>query len=76
MGHNVNIVGASFSHLRSIQPKVKYDFTEEKIDGIVYFWLKTPAYKGNFRRVINILFFIFKLYYYKREYVEKRLLML
>jgi glycosyltransferase involved in cell wall biosynthesis len=67
MGHNVTIVGASFSHLRSIQPKVKNDFTEEKVDGIQYVWLKTPAYKGSLKRIINILFFIFKLYYYKTK---------
>jgi glycosyltransferase involved in cell wall biosynthesis len=67
MGHNVTIVGASYSHLRSVQPLVKNDFTEERIDGIDYIWLKTPTYKGNFKRIINILFFISKLYYYKKK---------
>jgi glycosyltransferase involved in cell wall biosynthesis len=67
MGHNVSILGASFSHLRNIQPKVNKDLSEDRIDGITYFWIKTPAYKGDIQRIINILVFIFKLYYYKKK---------
>lgn len=62
-GHDVTIVAASFSHLRSQQPKVSGGYTEELKDGIRYIWLLTPAYKGNgFGRVKNMLAFILQLY--------------
>lgn len=55
MGHNVTIVGADFSHLRSKQPNAGH----ECIDGINYVWLNTPKYKGNgVGRVLNMLSFI------------------
>jgi glycosyltransferase involved in cell wall biosynthesis len=46
-GHDVTVVAATFSHLRIQQPTVKSDWSEERIDGIRYLWLKTPSYKGN-----------------------------
>ena len=42
-GHNVVIVGATFSHLRKQQPKPG----SETIDGIPYYWIKTNIYAGN-----------------------------
>ena len=55
MGHNVTIVAADFSHLRSKQPNTGY----ECIDEINYVWLNTPKYKGNgVGRVLNMLSFI------------------
>lgn len=46
-GHEVMMVAASYSHLRSQQPRFADKITEEEIDGIRYIWLKTPAYEGN-----------------------------
>jgi glycosyltransferase involved in cell wall biosynthesis len=61
MGHDVTILGASFSHLRIEQPKVKNDWDEETLDGIRYLWLNTPWYRGNGAgRVRNILSFVRK----------------
>lgn len=58
-GHNVTIVAASFSHLRTQQPAIDRDWTEENIDGIRYVWLKTPEYQGNgLRRVWNMVAFV------------------
>jgi len=59
MGHRVIIVAASFSHVRSKQPMVNGNISEELIDDIQYIWIKTPSYKGNsIRRVWNMLTFV------------------
>lgn len=59
LGHQVTVVGASFSHLRTKQPEVR----EENVDGVRYVWLKTPNYTGNgLGRVKNILSFLYGLY--------------
>ena len=60
-GHNVTILGASYSHLRQHQPDVDHDFQEEIIDGIRYVWLKTPNYGGSVARIRNIMSFVWKL---------------
>lgn len=58
LGHNVFIVAASYSHLRSREPVLTGMVTEEEIEGIRYFWLKAPRYKGNgLLRVMNMLVF-------------------
>lgn len=58
MGHAVCVVGASFSHLRRVQPQVSGHLSLEVIDGIRYIWIRTPAYQGNgVGRVKNILSF-------------------
>src|SRR5574343_26120 len=50
-GHRVQIVAADFSHVRARQPRAG----DERIDGIDYRWLPTPAYQGNgLGRVRNI----------------------
>ena len=60
-GHNVTIIGSSFSHLRQNQPKVEKDFQEEMIDGIRYVWLKGNEYGGSIARIRNIASFVWKL---------------
>ncbi|MCX5852795.1 MAG: glycosyltransferase, partial [Deltaproteobacteria bacterium] len=63
MGHRVSILAASYSHVRSVQPKVKSDVETETIDGVKYIWIKTSEYSGNnLRRVFNMLEFSGKLY--------------
>lgn len=62
-GHEVTVVGATFSHLRQKNVEADKRVTEEYIDGIRYVWLKTPPYKGNgFGRIRNMLSFISGLY--------------
>ena len=70
-GHNVTIVAASFSHVRSIQPNINQLWTEENVDGIRYIWLQTPKYQGNgFGRVKNMLTFIRLLYKFKNKLIQ------
>jgi glycosyltransferase involved in cell wall biosynthesis len=72
MGHRVIIVAASFSHLRSKQPMVNGNISEELIDDIQYIWIKTPSYKGNsIRRVQNMLTFVGKLIALSRKLSKK-----
>lgn len=71
-GNNVNIISASFAHTRTIQPVVKKDLSKEFIDGINYFWIKTPQYSGNgIKRFINILIFVLKLFRYHDFFVKE-----
>lgn len=61
MGHKVAIVSASFSHVRSKNPKVDNEIQEEMVNGIKYIWVKTPKYKGSgIKRAINIFSFVWK----------------
>ena len=58
-GHSVQIVAASYSHVRSVQPVVADAPLDEVIDGIHYRWVLTPAYLGNgVGRVLNIWSFL------------------
>lgn len=59
-GHSVQIVAATQSHVRSVQPEGS---GEELIDGVSYRWLATPAYGGNgIKRVFNIAVFLANLW--------------
>jgi len=61
-GHQLTIVAASFSHLRTVAPPASGRVTEEWIDGIRYLWLKTPEYHGNgVRRAVNMFAFAWHL---------------
>jgi glycosyltransferase involved in cell wall biosynthesis len=54
-GHRVQIVGADFSHVRSVQPPPG----DSEVDGIRYRFYPTPAYQGNgLGRVRNIATFL------------------
>lgn len=70
MGHEVTVLGASFSHLRLHNPTVKQDFQEETIDGIRYVWMKTPSYNGAAMRICNISAFVTKLWVHARKIAE------
>lgn len=64
-GHRVEIVAASFDHFAKTQrfrPPGAGRTWLEQIDGLVYRWVLTPAYRRNdLRRVWNILVFTLRL---------------
>lgn len=61
-GHKVQIVAATQSHVRTVQPRTSGGVTHEKVDGIDYLWLSTPSYHGNgVGRVLNITSFCCRL---------------
>ncbi len=67
-GHRVQIIGASFSHVRARQPAPG----DEVLDGIAYRWLATPAYQGNgVGRVWNIWRFLAQLWRQSRALVAR-----
>ncbi len=54
-GHQVQMLGADFSHVRARQPVAG----DEVIDGVAYRWYPTPPYQGNgIGRVRNIWAFL------------------
>jgi glycosyltransferase involved in cell wall biosynthesis len=62
-GHDVTILAASESHVRTVRPGLSGRITHEQIDGIQYVWLKTPPYQGNgVARTLNMLSFVQQLY--------------
>lgn len=60
-GHQVYLLGASFSHLRLKNPDVKTDCFLEVRDGLNYIWVKTPSYSSSSKRVLNMGLFVSKL---------------
>jgi glycosyltransferase involved in cell wall biosynthesis len=63
LGHEVTIVAASYSHVRSRQPEISGSVTEEFMEGIRYLWLLTPEYQGNgIKRFLNMLAFVWRLF--------------
>jgi len=64
-GHEVTIVAASFSHVRTKNPEVPSAWKELPVDGIRYLWLSTPRYGGNdLRRVRNMGTFVSRLFFH------------
>jgi len=65
-GHRVQIVAASYSHVRSRQPEMPEagdGVFDESIEGIAYRWLRTPTYVGNgVGRAVNIAAFLSRLW--------------
>jgi glycosyltransferase involved in cell wall biosynthesis len=60
LGHEVTVVGSSFSHVRGRQPKMNGLLSEESVEGIRYIWLYGRPYIGSgIKRAINILQYIF-----------------
>ena len=60
-GHRVQMLAASFSHVRGRQPAVGDAPLDEEIDGIAYRWYPTRAYEGNgLGRVRNICEFLWQ----------------
>lgn len=73
LGHDVEIVACSQSHVRQHQPKCHGWKTHERIDGINYTWLKSTAYSGNgVARLLNMLFFVIRFWLYGRFFIQNR----
>lgn len=64
LGHHVQIVASSQSHIRAQQPQLMdQSRLDETIDGIQYSWFDTPMYRGNgIWRARNMASFVRHLY--------------
>ena len=70
-GNKTLIVAASFSHVRHTNPSTTGEITEEIIEGIPYWWIKTPFYKGNgIRRVIHQIVYNIKLFLHAKKIAD------
>lgn len=74
-GINVKIFASSFEH-QSMEERRIFDnqtkFLEESYNGVNYVWIKTFPYKANdWRRVINMLTYTFRVYKYSLKQKEK-----
>lgn len=66
-GHSVTIVASSFhySKYKEMRDYKDKEYLFEKIDGIDFIWIKTPAYFGNgFSRVKNMISYTYKVLKY------------
>lgn len=71
-GHRVQVVAASHSHIRTRQPDLSRDVTDECIDGIDYRWYRTPRYNSNgLGRVRNMIAFLRHLWRDARDLAER-----
>lgn len=62
-GHRVQIVAASFSHVRARQPALAGDAHDETVDGVAYRFYRAPAYAGNgVGRLRNIATFLWRVW--------------
>ena len=63
MGHRVQIIASSYSHLRRRNPLVETTNQVDIVDGVEYRWIKTRPYQGNgAARLANMLQFTAKLH--------------
>ncbi|WP_255619415.1 glycosyltransferase family 4 protein [Photorhabdus antumapuensis] len=72
-GHNITILSASYSHVRTKQPKlIGNKKTTENINGLEYIWYPTPSYNGNgLSRVKNIFSFLRQIWFDSHNLVKK-----
>ena len=72
-GYKVYIITASYSHLFKKYPKIKGNFTFEKIDGINYIWVKVPKYSESTdkKRVLKWFVFTIKLFFLPLKKMQK-----
>lgn len=64
LGMTVVVISASHSHLFAHRPRITGGYTVERIDGLTYCWVRTPAYARamSLGRVINMIVFMLRLY--------------
>jgi len=58
-GDKTFVVAASFSHLRTMQPKTSLFPAGEHVDGVEFLWLPSNSYEGNgIGRILSIFIFL------------------
>jgi glycosyltransferase involved in cell wall biosynthesis len=64
LGHRVVVISGSHSHLFTRQPSMTDTYTLEDLDGLLYCWVRVPAYGSAWSvgRVVNMLAFTARLY--------------
>ncbi len=64
LGHRVVVISGSYSHLFATPPAISGTYTLQQIDGLLYCWVKVPAYRRatSLSRLLNMLVFAARLY--------------
>lgn len=74
-GHTVTIFASSFDHPTRTEKHIHHPavkILEENIDGIRFIWVKTTPYqKNDWRRVLNMLSYSVRAYFYAKKLSEK-----
>jgi len=71
LGHQVDIIAASYSHVRAIQPRINKLVRNENVDGVNYSWYKTSSYKNNgIGRFINIILFLANVFIHTSKIIK------
>jgi len=61
--HKATIIAGTYSHIRTKNPEIEGKYSITKVDGIQYFWIKTPRYSANgLKRFFSMLVFTFRIY--------------
>ncbi len=70
-GHDVTILAASFSHVRSTNPAINGNFQEGDVGGVRFIWVKTPTYNGNGnKRALNIIVFVTQIMLHQKYFTQ------
>lgn len=71
-GLTVEVITASYSSVRRINPTISYNLECHNIDGILYHWIKSIPFKGNsIQRAIGMIWFSFKLWWFAEYFKNK-----
>lgn len=72
-GFRTVIISGSYSHLYKSFPKVEGNYTQDFVDEVEYWWIKTTQYSKSLSigRVVNMLVFAFKLWFFPKTRLPK-----
>lgn len=71
-GHEVEVITASYSRVRRINPVIKSDLETQVIEGVPYHWIKSLKFSGNtLQRALGMFLFSFKLWWYARYFAKR-----
>ncbi|UOF02230.1 glycosyltransferase family 4 protein [Bdellovibrio reynosensis] len=70
-GHEVEIITASYSRVRRVNPSIENDLECSQVEGIKYHWLKSLKFSGNsLQRALGMFLFSFKLWWYSSYFAK------
>ena len=70
--YDITVISSSYSHLFFKLPDVKKMFTEDIINGVKFWWVKTPSYVNSksLGRAWNMFVFFIKLFFFPTKKIS------